>query len=155
MGRRKLNGIAAGLATSFISRNNDMDGFWSLGLLRLFADRRQRHSLCLDIMSGRTDPDDQLLARVCRTYQSALDRQLTAHKLDRALVVEAEILVSFDTPRLSVKAPAAATYGSPFSCVVRILDDRKKEHTHTVIAYCAPHDPQRERRSARASTGTS
>lgn len=149
MGRRDLNGVAAGLATSFVSRNNDLDGYWSLGLLRRLADRQRRESLHFDILSGSTDPQDPMLAHVCRAYRAALSRQLIVRNLDRALVAKADILVSFNAPPLPVTAPAAATYGPPFSCCVRLLDDREKEHSHTVVAHCAPHDPRFERRSTR------
>jgi len=38
MVRRKiLNGVAAGLASSFVSRNNDIDGSWGMGKLYLVA----------------------------------------------------------------------------------------------------------------------
>ena len=124
MGRSELNGVAAGLAGSFVSRNNDVDGFWSLGLLRLFADQLQLKSLRFDIANGRTEPDAPLLLRVCHTYQASLARQLAARGIDRSMVAHAEILVSFDALG-SPSMPPARTYGPPFLCSVRLLDDRK------------------------------
>ncbi|HYQ45497.1 MAG TPA: hypothetical protein VER11_26100, partial [Polyangiaceae bacterium] len=96
-----------------------------------------------------TDPQDPLLAQVCLAYRSAFYHQLIARNLERALVANADILVSFNAPPSPVTARAAATYGPPFSCCVRLLDDREKEHSHTVVAHCAPHDPRLERRSTR------
>ena len=148
MGRRELNGVVAGLASSFISRNNDVDGYWSVGLLRSFADQHQLQTLRFDILNGPTQPDDPLLVRVCCAYQTALARQLVARSIDRPVIVEAEILVSFDSAGSRTTA-RAATYGSPFSCSVRLLDDHKKEHRKTLFAHCAPHDPRRESKSTR------
>jgi hypothetical protein len=148
MGRRDLNGVAAGLAGSFTGRNNDIDGYWALGLLRSFADRHQLKSLRLDLATERTEPDDPFLARVCQNYRAALARQLAARSIDPSSVQEAEIVVTFDSANFGTTGPAA-THGSPFSCSVRIVDDRNQEHRQTVLAHCAPHDPKRELRSTR------
>ena len=121
---------------------------------RALQDQRWRagvffsRELRLDLATERTEPDDPFLARVCQKYRAACARQLAARRIAPSSVQEAEIVVSFESTNFRTAA-AATTHGSPFSCSVRILDDRNKEHRQTVLAHCHPHDPKRELRSTR------
>lgn len=39
--RGELKDVALGVLGSFVSRNNDVDGYWCLGLLRALADAQR------------------------------------------------------------------------------------------------------------------
>jgi hypothetical protein len=148
MGRRELLDVAGALAGSFVSRNNDVDGYWSLGLLRAYADGNHVGSLRFDIMNGGADPENDLLRRVAVAYRRALGQQLTTRRIAREVVAKAAIVLTFDRDALS--APPAATRGAPFSCTVRLTDHRGREFERTITGHCDPHDPRRELRSSRA-----
>ena len=141
--------VAGALAGSFISRNNDVDGYWSLGLLRSYADSKHLRSLRFDIVSGTSEPEDRLLVRVAEAYRQVLARQLTTRRIAHQILANAEIGLTFDhdTP----DAASWNTYDSPFSCTVRLTDRRDRTFERTMIGNCAPHDPRRELRSTRAS----
>jgi len=147
MRRNELLDVAGALAGSFISRNNDVDGYWSLGLLRSYADSKHLRSLRFDIVSGTAEPEDRLLARVAEAYRQVLTRQLTTRRIAHEILATAEIGLTFghDTPD-----PASGnTDDSPFSCTVRLTDHRDRSFERTMIGTCAPHDPRREFRSTR------
>ena len=55
-GRNKLRGVAHAVLGSFISRNNDIDGYWALGLLRSFADTAGVAELRFDLVTGTAEP---------------------------------------------------------------------------------------------------
>ncbi len=148
MGRRELLDVAGALAGSFVSRNNDANGYWSLGLLRSYADGNHVGPLRFDIANGGADPENDLLRRVAEAYRRALAKQLTTRRIAPEVVAKAEIVLTFD--RDAPNAPSAATYGAPFSCTVRLTDRRDREFERTMIGHCGPHDPRRELRSSRA-----
>lgn len=147
-GTRKLLDVAAGIAGSFVSRNNDLDGYWSLGALRSCADSKHLQTLRLDILSGRAEPEHESLVRVAEAYRQVLARQLATRSIAHEVMVSAEVEITFY--RDLRNAPSAATYGSPFSCTVRLTDHRDRTFERTIVGHCAPHDPRRERRSTRA-----
>jgi hypothetical protein len=148
MGRRELLDVPHAIAGSFVSRNNDVDGYWSLGLLRSFADRNQVWSLQFDLVNGATEPEATLLGRVAAAYRSVLVRQLTTRGIARGVVAKALVVLTFnpDAPH----TPSIATEGAPFSCTVLLTDHRGRDFERILIGHCAPHDPRRELRSTRA-----
>ena len=148
MARRELLDIAGALAGSFVSRNNDLDGYWTLGLLRSYADSNHVGHLRFDVANSGTQPENELLLRVAETYRQLLARQLTTRRIAREVVVRAEVVLTFD--RDAPNASSLATYGSPFSCTVRLTDHRDREFERCIVGRCAPHDPRRELRSTRA-----
>ncbi len=116
--------IAGAIAGSFVSRNNDVDGYWSLGLLRSYADSKHLRSLRFDIVSGTAEPEGRLLVRVAESYRQVLARQLTTRRITPRTLARAEIALTFghDTP----DAASGNTYDSPFSCTVRLTDHRDR-----------------------------
>ena len=49
--RKDLKGIAGGIASSFISRNNDINGYWALGILYKRATEKKLINLKFDILN--------------------------------------------------------------------------------------------------------
>lgn len=47
---RRLTNIASGMCCSFASRNNDLDGYWSIGKLRSLAERYGQTTVSLDLL---------------------------------------------------------------------------------------------------------
>jgi hypothetical protein len=52
----RLTNIARGLCGSFVSRNNDLDGYWSIGKLRSLADRYGRAAVLIDVLTSSIHP---------------------------------------------------------------------------------------------------
>lgn len=148
MARRELLDVAAAVAGSFVSRNNDVNGYWGLGLLRSYADRNGLRSLRFDLLEGDPEPKSDPPALVADAYRRVLARQLTIRRIARGIVTKAEVLLTFDpdTPN----TPSASTYGAPFSCTVRLTDHRGREFERIRIGCCSPHNPLRELQSVRA-----
>jgi hypothetical protein len=148
MGRRELLDLAGAVAGSFVSRNNDVDGYWSLGLLRSYADSERLKSLRFNILNGHAEPPDPLLLRVAEAYRQVLARQLTIRRIANDVVLKAEIVLTFD--RDAPNAPSAATYSAPFFCTVQFTDRHDRELARTLVQHCVPHNPQTEVRSMRS-----
>ncbi len=146
--RRELNHVAGALLGSFVSRNNDVNGYWALGQLRRLADRTGVPEFRFNLLSGEAQPSDPLTVRVAKTYAEELARHVANRDLPMDRVRDAEIVVRFGAAA-GQEAPYF-TYGQPFQCTVSIVDDHGKAHARGAIGRCAPHDPKRERQRARA-----
>jgi hypothetical protein len=96
MGRGKLlDDVAAAILGSFVSRNNDVDGYWALGLLRSLADATGVSEFRLDVLRGETEPGAPLPQLLSQEYHGALQRHLAVRRIQPARIVEAEIIVTF------------------------------------------------------------
>jgi hypothetical protein len=124
-GRNKLRGVAHAVLGSFVSRNNDIDGYWGLGLLRSFADSTGVAELCLDLGTGAVEPSGSLPLSICRTYQQILKDQLLRRRV-AARVTRAEIRLVFNSPPTGMVR--FVSYGDPFTCVVSLVDGNGQAH---------------------------
>jgi len=142
--RGELKDVASGLLGSFVSRNNDVGGYWGLGLLRSLADRDRINVLRFDLKAASAEPPDPIAASIAQNYHDMLARQLARRRIPSGLVLKAEITVQFGIDEsLLASAP---TYGERVSCAVLLLDGRAREHRQSILTACAPHNPARERR---------
>lgn len=147
-GRNKLRGVARAVLGSFVSRNNDIDGYWALGLLRSFADSAGVTELRFDLMPGAAEPSDALPLLICRRYRGVLSDQRIRRRV-AAQLTGAEIRLVFNSAATGMDR--FVSYGDPFGCVVSLVDAHGQAHESGIVARCAPHDPGEERRSTRAS----
>ena len=148
---RNLNGVAAGILGSFVSRNNDSNGYWAVGQLRaLAADRGWTTvQVCLQPIA---EHDSALLEELAGRYRAVLDRLLLAAGLSPRTVCMAKVVVRFQLKLAELQASRIlpTTWGTPFSCKVVITDARGRLYWRERFDFCAPHDPSRELRSTRA-----
>ena len=145
--RGELTDLAAGLVGSFASRNNDVDGYWGLGLLRLLVHRAGVRVLRFDLKTATAEPLAPITAAVVRVYCDKLEQQLTQRRIPAGEVLKAEINVEFGVEANPLKS--ASTYGEPVRCTVVLVDHRNRVIRKSLLTNCGPHDPARETRSAR------
>jgi hypothetical protein len=139
---KNLKGIAGGILGSFLSRNNDFDGYWGMGILRLLAQEHDVNAVCLDLLAGTCTPPDHRGAEIARAHGLRFQRFLA----DSGLVRAAEITVSFGP--FNGRLPRQETYGTPFAASLVLSDNRGKAHRAEAAGWCGPHDPRRECRRA-------
>jgi hypothetical protein len=144
--RRDLNGIAAGILGSFVSRNNDVGGYWAIGVLRRQAEAIGLSRATLNLRSNDQAVPDTLV-EMRRKYAKLLESQLAKRNMNMQWVKDAEITVVFGTSG-DLPEPPLMTWGDPLVCTVSILDDRGRLHRVSAALRCAPHDPTRERKRA-------
>jgi len=146
--RGKLTAVAAGLLGSFVSRNNDVDGYWALGQLRSLSDTLQVPQIRFDLMLGTAMPDGVISRRVAAAYREALLRQLRCRAISIERLSAARVLLDF-APGRAIREDSFASYGEPFTCIVEIEDERGRIYTRSYAGRCAPHD-RLENKSSRA-----
>ena len=74
--RKDLKGISAGIAYSFSSRNNDIDGYWAMGILYKVASEAGTKKFKLNLLSGESDPSFKYSRKVASPYQVYLTDQI-------------------------------------------------------------------------------
>ncbi len=141
MRRKALKGIAADVAASFISRNNDCDGYWTVGKLHLYAREHSMTKILIDV-SAQLPSTLSESASIAAQYGSMIEAQAAAKGLG---IRASQIEVEFDLP----KTNQCSADETGFICAVTIVDDRGQAWTHKASGCSHPHDPKRELRSLR------
>jgi hypothetical protein len=145
--RRELKNIASGVLGSFISRNNDVGGYWGIGKLCLHAQDCGTSWVKLDLLSKATIPESVEFSKLLNGYNSYLQRQLAARNIPGFWVVSASIELEFNPEDRPKKQVPIITWGNLFRISVSNLDDRGREHMVSSYSYCAPHNPRKEHQS--------
>lgn len=144
MPRRKLlKGIANTLIESFMSRNNDIDGYWGPGKLYLLSKEKGVKDVTLDLLAKKDGDDHPSIEIPTNFYREMLLRNLEKAGFDQAKVQNARITVAFETHG-ERKEPTFYTRGEPFLCTIDITSDLDRTYKATRVGRCAPHDPRKD-----------
>jgi hypothetical protein len=149
--RRSIKSIASGLAGSFISRNNDVDGYWGIGMLCLLCRQNSLETISISLLGEETEPlaSDELVRGIKDHYSEKLSQMLSKAKIEPSWVRSATVSLVFGTSG-ELPEPPLSTWGGAFLCTVEIMDDLGQSRTASLAGRCGPHDAKRESRSARA-----
>ena len=149
--RRVMKGIADGLLGTFVSRNNDMHGYWGLGVLRRYSEKKKGSEIIIDLLDPKLPFFSRSPVLNAKTkYGLWLRDSLTKAGLAPSRVKQAQIKLRFSNYAEFPHIPRD-TYGEPYECTVTITDDRGAMYQATKLGCCASHDPKRESRSTRVS----
>jgi len=140
---RKLKGVATGLLGSFVSRNNDIDGYWGVGVLCREAAESKRDVIVLDLCQGLGSPDTSASAFAAAAYTQRLAVVLRNAHFAQSCVTGAKIILKFGEPSATHAREVA------FNCSVVLTDNAGRSCTVASSGHCWPHDPAFELRSAR------
>jgi hypothetical protein len=145
--QRRLKGVVANTLGSFISRNNDVGGYWAIGKLYEHARQHQTQNVLLDLLPKTLLPPGTEYHSMLVRYASLLSEQLFRAHIPLDSVSAAKITLAFDAS-VSDPRPPSSMPGMPFRCTLEIVDGSNVvSASHLGVA--RPHDPQRESRSAR------
>jgi hypothetical protein len=158
--RRLLASVAEGTARSFASRNNDVGGWWALGLL-LDALPAGDPDYRLDLLAGTAEPEAPgplgLLAPAWRDYFAW---SLRRHDVDPGAVRSAVLTVCFDRKRpVTSHLPQRddEALDRHFAVRVEVEDDRRRVRLAVAEGHCGPQsgftDPDPSRRPRQSADG--
>ena len=147
--RKDLNDIAYGVVQSFISRNNDLSGYWAIGKLYLAAKESGSSAVELDLMQMETSLSAREFRQTIQHYRTMLDRLLNKKMMTVQWVKKCIIVASFNQDLDKRYHYFQSPIGQPYICTITITDDLGREHSMMVGGFCRPHDPLKEIRSNR------
>ena len=142
---RTLKGLATALANTFISRNNDVLGYWALGLLYLEAKECAQLIQKITLFGDGDEPLGAASSLVAAHYQRKLCKWAASHGVRLA---SATVVISFQ-PYGSIKPPTWFHFGDPFGTVFTLEDSAGRVALAERSGLCRPHDATREWRSSR------
>ncbi len=146
--RKELKNIASGLLGAFVSRNNDVGGYWGIGHLCSLATNSQSAKVKLDILAKTMFPACSTFDKLLSGYSSRLAHQMNARCLPIAWITNSTIELDFNAELPDDRRVPISTRGGLFSVTVTIVDDRSKAHSVKAYGYCAPHNATKEYKSA-------
>lgn len=147
--RKELKNIASGLYGSFISRNNDVGGYWGIGKLCLLAQQYETQVVRIDLLAKSITPASTEFSKLITCYWSFIKQHLTARGLNESWLSAAIVELDFNAyPPLGKHIPIV-TWGRLFRLIVTITDDRNRNYIISGFGYCGPHNPRKEFKSAR------
>ena len=94
--RKEIRGISSGIASSFVSRNNDIDGYWAMGIFYQTASAKGDNKFILNLVTGESSPKFKLSKRVALPYHKYLLNQLEKKGLDECQVTDAIVELEFN-----------------------------------------------------------
>jgi hypothetical protein len=147
--RKEIRGISSGIASSFVSRNNDIDGYWAIGIFYQVASEKGDSKFVLNLVTGISLPKFKFSKRVAMPYHQYLLTQLEKKGLEEYQVTDAIVELEFNVATTKRHIMYKWTWGEPFKCCVTITDDLGKKHVYEEYGWCGNHDPTKERRSTR------
>lgn len=145
--RKELSNVASGLYGSFISRNNDVAGYWGIGKLCLLAQENSASTVQLNLLTLTVSPESTQFKKLLAGYHSFLQRHLAARGIPINWVASADIEINFNPEDRPTKHVPIVSWGKLFKLSIVITDDRKKSHVVSGYSYCRPHDPTKEHQS--------
>jgi hypothetical protein len=142
--RRELKSLASGMATYCVCRNNDIGGYWGLGVLCKHAKEISAYELSIDILSN--DP----VAAPEQAVRDNLRKRFSSHRRHLPELARG-ILVTFAFEPCSESDLRGTRFRG--TCTVSIKDDRDISRSASASQLCYPHNPRFEHKSTRGEPG--
>jgi hypothetical protein len=129
---------------SFISRNNDIGGYWGIGKLCSLARESATDVVKLDLIEKSISPISHEFDRLVGGYHSLLVKNLIVLGIPLNWVSSANIDINFSPPIPSDRFIPITSWGDLFQVTASIIDDRNFLYSVSGFGYCGPHNPNKE-----------
>ncbi len=137
---KTLKSVVRSLAESFTSLMNYHTDDYVMGHVVLAAWSTGARELRVDLLTGAVDPSALLtppVRDVIAGYVERLPELIRRSNSDPAFVIEAELRVTVD-PTTRRPCNWSVHDESPFTCTVRIVDERGKIYSHCIQDWWFP-----------------
>ena len=137
---KTLKSVVRGVAESFTSLMNYRGNDYVMGHIVRAAWETKATGFRVDLLTGATDASPLLVPHVRDSIASHvrwLPDTVQRSNSDLRFVSQAELIVSVD-PEVRRPRGDSGLYESPFTCTVRIVDDRGKVYSHEISAWWYP-----------------
>lgn len=145
--KKEFTTLAHGLLSSFVSRNNDVSGYWGIGKFYSHMLSSQSMILNLDFITKTLEPENKEFQKLINQYARKLFTQMEKRGLDTRSLRSAKLILegfpNEPSPHLQDIAP------NRMFCQLILSDDLGKEYRSETNIWCRVHSPDSESRSAR------
>ncbi|WP_422106837.1 hypothetical protein [Winogradskyella sp.] len=138
MSKQKLKNIAQGLLSSFLSRNNDVNGYWGIGKIYALMLQKNTNGVVIDLIEKTIVPNsDEFIYRISK-YSEKLMNQLRAQSMDEAFLKSAKLNLACSDLNLN------RFYLNTLICKLVITDKNNRNHIVKKEVLCRKHNPKSE-----------
>jgi hypothetical protein len=146
-GERQLKNFALGLLGTFVSRNNDIGGYWGLGVLRSYAERQMVNLVRLDLMSDSLGESRNPIELATAHHRQWLLNRFGNANIAPTLLSSAIIELRFSTFE-EFPDVVRDTRGEPYQCSVALTTCKGSIYAASKVGVCAMNNPRVDRRRA-------
>lgn len=129
--RKQFKGICHDILGTFVSRYNDLNGYWALGQYVAYLERRGKHQLQLKLGNEIGVPDNSSAVVAARYYRGAVLRMMNAQAMPEAWLADGAITFSI-------------VASSQAACEIEIVCDLGRTYRSQCTIDVRPHDPDVE-----------
>jgi len=147
---RVLKSVANGLVGTFVSRNNDVSGYWGIGQIQRELEGLPGTVVELDLLRGKATPEGPIARALIAHYSTYLFASLVREGFTPSEVTAAKVLVEFGNFGEAKGPDLFGTIGQPFNCKAVLASQSGKIYSAVRGGLSRPHNPAVERRSLRA-----
>jgi hypothetical protein len=145
--KRILKHIANGLLASFVSRNNDVYGYWGIGKLCSFILDKNLNSIEIDLINGQIRPNNSEFRLLVAQFSNRLNTQLAIHKLSLKNINEAKIVLSCYENNAVIELRKSSPH--KMRCRIEIINKNNDLIVLEKSVWCGKHNPKIELKSTR------
>lgn len=118
--RKELQGICNDLLDSFVSRNNDLNGYWALGKFQTYLQLKALPKLTF-LLVGATN-EKSPFPQTQKYYRQAFDRHLSIRNMPSSWIRNANLCVRKRSPtELECRLSVTTYLGREFSATARVF----------------------------------
>jgi len=143
--KKRLTNIANGLCGSFVSRNNDLDGYWAIGKLRSLAEQHGQSMVVLDLLTSSAQPSSAQCSDVFERYCRLLATLAERSRIPFTDITAARIVLDFAPSPWPRASYYKLQWGDQFTVTVTIEAHGRAVGMARDTGYCRPHDAARKK----------
>lgn len=147
--RSEFKGIAFDILSSFVSRNNDLEGYWALGKLYSYAKEHSGCKLQITLAPEKSESISEPFKSMSQHYLQRIASIMEKRNLSPEWLKSAHVTLEFEAQSAKPQFFSLLPNGKPFFCTLVIVDDLTRKHHAQVVGWCAPHNSDYEHRSNR------
>lgn len=147
--RKEFKTIADGLLSSFVSRNNDVYGYWGIGKLYSHMVSSKSMKLKIDLVQRTLEPRKDEFKVSISEFANRLMNQVRNRRLNHKFLKKAELMIIGFPNEPSPYPYYGKTAPNKIICRLIIVDDLNREHMNETNTWCRKHNPEKESKSTR------
>ncbi|MCT4637538.1 MAG: hypothetical protein N4A72_07505 [Bacteroidales bacterium] len=143
MGRkRKIKCLTYGMLNSFVSRNNDLDGYWAIGKIYLFMLNSESMVLNIDMLNQSLIPYDKDLELLAIKYGETLKYHLIKRGFQLNQFKHATLTLTGYPNCINVIYGQTAP--NKIRCELTITDTENRQYYKDIDVWCREYNPELE-----------
>lgn len=138
--RKELQGVCNDLLDNFVSRYNDLDGYWVLGKFQRYLTDEKANELCFSLFPERNAHAIIIFNQTLTFYRTELKRHLKIRAIPIKWVKKGQVMVQ-------------QASGNRLASEVLLITDLGTVYTSKRTLTVNPHDPTKELRRSKEHYG--